>query len=238
MTGRRNPTHPRADNGSTPADCTIAPCAADPCADPAIEREDEELIACILELCSTDPQVVERASHDLVTRSRQPKVIQLQTYDGSRWATTGTATSRGSARGNEVWINRGQDCNLVKETIYHEVHHTTQPRSMSSRDREIDAFMQTEQWLIDRGLPGNEHLRMTAADGSTVADRAAIEAYVDRAYGYSSTTQRIVARENGGTTVALEDGTRRPAQAGDRFQYVPPQALCERLIPPERLSCP
>lgn len=240
MSRRRSPTPPTSGPGSPGAAAApvSTPCPPDPCSDPALDAADDALVACILELCATDPDIVRRASRDLVLYSRQPKRIELQTYDGSRWQTTRTATSLGTARGNRVWINRGRSCADTKETVYHEVHHTTQPRSMSSREREIDAYTRTEQWTIDRGLPGNPAYRTTRPDGTVVPDTAAIERHVDRSYGYSPTTQRIVARENGGATVVLEDGTRRPARAGDRFQHIPPQELCERRIAPNRLRCP
>jgi hypothetical protein len=204
----------------------------------ALSTEDDALIDCILELCSSDPEIVQRASSDLTLYSRRPKTIQLQTYDGTDWVTTRTVTSLGTARGSTVWINRGQECSQIKETIYHEVHHTRQPRSMTSREREIDAYTRTEQWMIDRGMPGNSRFRTRAADGGWVPNTAAIEEHVDRAYGYSRTTLRIVAREDGGATVVLEDGTRRQAQRGDTFQHTPPQDLQERRIPPDRLQCP
>lgn len=237
MSGRNSPSSPRSGSGaSSPVGCAVAPCSSDPCSDPQIDRQHQEMIDCILELCSTDPDIVQRAASDLTLYSRRPKTIQLQTYDGSDWRTTRTVTSRGTARGSTVWINRGQTCSDTKVTVYHEVRHTRQPAGMSSRDREIDAYTQTERWTIDRGLPG--HFRTTDGSGRSVPDSAAIRRHVDRSYGYSGTSQRIVARENGGSTVVLEDGTRRSAQPGDTFQYIPPQELCERRIDPNELRCP
>jgi hypothetical protein len=240
MTGRRAPTPPTSGPGcpTAPAAPTVTPCPPDPCADPSIDAEDDALISCILDLCATDPNVVCRAASDLQLYSRRPKRIELQEYDGSRWLTTRTVTSGGTTRGTQVWINRGESCDQTKDTVYHEVRHTRQPSTMSSRDRELDAYMTTEQWLIDRGLPGTPAFRTTRRDGTVAPNRAAIERHVDGAYGYSSTTLRIVSRENGGATVVLEDGTRRAAQSGDRYQYIPPQELCERRIPPGRLTCP
>ncbi len=213
------------------------PTPLDPCADPLLAHQDEDFFNCILELCATDPDIVEAADRDLTLYTRNPKVIELQTFNGSSWETTRRATSLGSARGSTIWVNRGQACSVTKNTIYHEVHHTRQPDSMSSRYKEIDAYLQTEQWLISRGIPGNGRFRTTV--GSTeIPNRTAIEAHVDQSYGYSDTTQRIVGRVDEGATVILEDGTQRPAQRGDNYQYIPPQELCERRAPPGRLQCP
>lgn len=232
------PTNPTSGSGATaPAEATT-PCHTDPCSDPKLDRQDDALVACILELCKTDPDVVKGTANDLILRSRNPKSIQLQTYNGHRWETTQTVTSLGSAQGNKIWINRGEVCHETKNTIYHEVWHTKQPASMLARDKEIDAFTATEQWLIDRKIPGTAAFRTKLPNGTEVPNRTAIESYVDKAYGYSSSNLRIVGRENGDATVVLEDGTKRPAQRGDKFQYTPPQNLCERRIMPNRLKCP
>lgn len=232
MSCRGTPTHP-----------TAGPSAGAPLNHPAIgcgsqiDCDDDRLIQCILELCRTDPDVVARARTDLTLYSRQPKRIELQRYQGGRWVTERVVTSGGTTRGTTVWINRGEDCTKTKETVYHEVTHTMPwQQPMSSRNREIDAYTRTAQWMIDRGIPGR--FQITNSDGTKSVDHAAIERHVDGAYGYSSGEQRIVGRQNSGNTVVLEDGTTRRAQEGDHFQYIPPQDLQERRIPPDRLRCP
>lgn len=231
------PNRPSA--GTTPAVCSTTPCPAGGSApgSPPSDPEDEALIRCILQLCRTDRDIVRRASRDLTLYSRRPKRIELQRYEGGRWVTRRTVISGGTTRGTEVWINRGEDCAETQETVYHEVMHTMpRQQSMNSRDREIDAYTRTAQWQIDRGVSGR--FQTTNPDGTRSVDRAAIIRHVDGAYGYSSGELRIVGRENGGRTVVLEDGTRRPAREGDQFQYRPPQDLQERRIPSDRLRCP
>jgi len=232
MSCRREPTHPlRGPNAASPLNCPSTGCVSQ------IDRDDELLIQCILQLCRTDPDIVARASGDLTLYSRQPKRIELQRYEGGRWVTKRTVTSGGTTRGTTVWINRGEDCAKTKEVVYHEVMHTMpRQQSMNSRDREIDAYTRTAQWMIDRGMEGR--FQRTNPDGTKSVDSAAIVRHVDGAYGYSSGELRIVGRENGGNTVLLEDGTRRAAREGDQFQYIPPQDLQERRIPPDTLRCP
>lgn len=201
--------------------------------------EDDALVDCILELCDTDPEIVKRAADKLTLYSVNPFTVETQTYDGAKWKTTEKATVRGYAQGDTIGINRRQDCSRTKGTLYHEVHHTKQDPKMSSRDREIDAYMQTEQWLIESEIPGTKDFRSTTADGRTIPNRKAIEQHVDKKYGYSSTTPRIIKTENGGKTVVFRDGKKRPARLGDRTQYIPPgQKLDKRRIPPEKLQCP
>ena len=116
------------------------------------------------------------------------------------------------------------------------MHTMPRQQSMNSRDREIDAYSRTAQWQIDRGMPGR--FQKTNPDGTKTVDSEAIISHVDGAYGYSSGELRIVDQENGGNTVVLEDGSKRPAKEGDYFQHIPPQDLQERRIPPDCLRCP
>jgi hypothetical protein len=221
---------PNGSPGNTCVNGTAPPCSG-------MSPEDEALIQCILQLCATDPDVVARARTSLTLYSRQPKQIQLQRYQQGHWVTTRTVTSGGTTRGTSVWINRGEDCTETKGTVYHEVTHTMPwQQSMNSRDREIDAYTRTTQWMINRGLPGD--FQTLNPDGTRSVDNAAIVQHVDGAYGYSSGVPRIVGRQNSGNTVVLEDGSTRPARDGDTFQYTPTQDLQERQIPPDRLQCP
>lgn len=177
--------------------------------------DDEAIIQCIRQLCRSDPAIVDRAANDLMLYSRKPMRVELQRYENGKWETKDTVTSLGTARGTTIWINRGEDCNKTKETVYHEVMHTMpHQQSMNSRDREIDAFTRTAQWQIDRRMTGR--FQMTNPDGTKSVDSQAIISFVDRVYGYSSGELRIVNLKNGGNTVVLEDGTTRPAREADR----------------------
>lgn|GEM_PF-5976459 len=167
--------------------------------------KDDALVDCILDLCATDPEIVEKAADKLTIYSRNPKRVEVLEYDGTKWRTIKKGTPPGTAgrKTKTIWINHREDCSQTKDTLYHEVHHTRQDPKMSSRDMEIDAYMQTEQWLIDRGIPGTEAFRSETTDGRTIPNRKEIEQHVDRNYGYSSTTPRIVRTENGGKTVVF-----------------------------------
>ncbi|MEJ6402924.1 hypothetical protein [Yoonia sp. 2307UL14-13] len=177
-------------------------------------------------------------------RSRDPKHVDILEYDGSNWNVARQVTSRGTARSNpdgsrSVWINRGEDCAQTQGTFFHEELHTRQPATMSSRDKEIEAHVETERWQIARGVPGSPSRRTTDAQGREVPDVAAITRQIDRSYGYSQGAPRIIGRSANGQTVTLEDGTTRAAQSGDRMQrQTPGQNLCEEPIDPALLTCP
>ena len=58
-----------------------------------------------------------------------------------------------------------------------------QPAAMGWPDpAEDDAYFNTEQWTIDRGLPGRPSLRTVDGKGKTVPDKAKIRTFVQKAY--------------------------------------------------------
>lgn len=231
LSGCSVPQDPLTSAGATdPAGKAVTACAK------GLDPADEALVECIRQLCATDPEIVARAADDLTLYARNPKKVELQRYENGKWVTKKTVTSGGTARGTKIWINRGEECSKTKEVVYHEVMHTMpRQQTMNSREAEIDAYTRTAQWEIDRGMPGQ--FQMTNPDGTKSVDDAAIIKHVDGAYGYGSGEKRVVDREDGGKTVRLEDGSRRPAKEGDYFQYTPPQDLNEQQIPPAKLRC-
>lgn len=251
MTGSPPSNPAKGPSKSAKKSCSTSPCAGK--LTPAQQRDQahEDLIKCILELCAKDGAVVAEASKKLTVNSREPKKMALEEFKNGKWEVVRNMTSGGSARGSEIWINRGEPCAKTKNTVFHEVRHTQQPNSMSSRDKELDAYKKTEEWTIQREkewikggkkgpAPPAGRFRTKDKAGNTVVDEAAIQKFVDKSYGYAPGKKRIVKTKNGGKTVVFSDGTSRKAQAGDRRQVILTSKadMHIRKIPPSRLKCP
>jgi hypothetical protein len=222
-----------------PVGSPTQPC---PLSKPPVKPGDEErLVKCILELCDKDRDVVAKARKlDLV--SRNPKKIVVHRFQGGKW-TEREVTSLGSASGRKVWLNRNLACDDLKDTIYHEVVHTDQPADMPPPQKEMDAYIKTEQWLISRGLPGNPGFRKIRPDGTETVNEDAIKKHVQDSYGYNipdgaPLPPQVTGRASDGHSVTLDDGTTRPAREGDAYKTVPSQDLQEARIPPDALQCP
>jgi hypothetical protein len=221
-----------------PVGSSTQPC---PLSKPSVRPEDKRLVDCILELCATDPDVVAKArSLELV--SRNPKKIIVHRFQGGRW-TQQEVTSLGSTSGRKVWLNRNLSCGDLKDTVYHEVVHTDQPADMPAPQKEMEAYIKTERWLISRGLPGTPDFRKTGPDGKEMVDEDAIKKHVEDSYGYNIPDNaplppQVTGQTPDGRSVTLDDGTSRPVREGDAYKTVPPQNLDETRIPPDALQCP
>lgn len=213
---------------------------------PPLSPADQELVDCILQLCKKDKDVVEKAGK-LTIYARNPKKVIAHKFTGGKW-TEEEKTSLGSAarETGQVWINRGMDCDTVKSTIKHETTHTDQDPKMDERLAEQEAYEKTEQWTIDRGLPGQagDAFRKRGLGGKLRVNVEAIKEHIRNSYGYNIpkaggpmplSVRRV---EDGGLTVVLSDGSKRAPEEGDGYKSVPPQDLDEQQIPPESLKCP
>lgn len=102
-------------------------------------------------------------------------------YDGTKW-TTRPFEAGGQDGSNIVGMVSTQINEEVAGTLFHESVHDGQPPGMAWRDKEIDAYTQTEQWTIDRGLPsqsGDGSFRKVDSAGNTVVDPAAVRRDID-----------------------------------------------------------
>ncbi|MEJ2404028.1 MAG: DUF4157 domain-containing protein [Candidatus Thiodiazotropha sp.] len=205
-------------------------------------------LPCILGiLCSADRPVI-----DALRGFDVEEVISIDVefweYNGSSWAVRETRHPNGAADSEasppEVKIIADRNCSLAVRTLIHEVRH--QHQSPGSRlQREGDAFHYTEQWMLDRGLPGyGNGFRSTDPNtGETTIDRAAVDTYVQQRYpGTTGAVNETVIGHRSGdnhTEIRAADGSRffRPPQAGDTH-WGEPNFQGRRRIPPQQWRCP
>jgi hypothetical protein len=137
-------------------------------------------------LCKSDPQVVADLSRTKVTTADSIHYDDPY-FDGKSW-TTKRFEAGGSANPatKEIMVLSGTSAETAATTFYHEVWHQNQPKGMGwPEPAEDDAYLHTEQWTIDQGLPGQQgdDLRMTdPATGKQVPDPAAIRKLVQNDY--------------------------------------------------------
>lgn len=224
----------------------------------ALGPDEEELIRCILELCESDPGLIEQIKGSKFY-ARDPKLRGRGQVGGATGVKHDTIVSGGShnAITHEVWINRRQKadpnnedvkevpyedwCKYAKRSVRHEGQHTQQAKTMHRCDKELEAFKETERWAISRELPGPAKFRIK---NTRMINAQEIQDHVESSYGCTFDrkgkaldVQVAAIREDG--TVKMDDGTIRQAQPGDTYTYdIPDQELNEKAIPPERLTCP
>lgn len=221
-----------------------------------LEDEDEELIRCILELCKSDPEVIEQIKGSKVI-SRNPKKMKVRTVDRKGNVVLSDAVSGGSHWPGTIWINRRKKvnpddekeelpdheawCMAAKRSIYHEAEHSRQDPKMHHCDKEMEAYKATETWAITRRIGGPPTFRR---GGGKVINPEGIQTFVEKNYtckfddkGKALPVQVDEILDDG--TVKMDDGSIREAQPGDvTAEPAPDQKLDEKRIPPERLECP
>ena len=116
-------------------------------------------------------------------------------YDGANWTTRtfeGGGSSSASLR--QIGLLSDASCSSAVDTIVHEIRHQNQPSGGTTLSNEFDAYRFTEQWLVDRGLPGRASFRGTdPVTGATIVNDAAIDTFV-RAQYPGPTTARTAGR--------------------------------------------
>jgi hypothetical protein len=138
-------------------------------------------------------------------------------------------------------------------TVYHEGWHAKQPSGLTGVvDAEKDAYINTEQWSISLGVPGqtftdaatgnDEDLRTTSGSGETIVDEPAAETLVRQEYGgVSSIPGESVLSRDGATDVLVRkaDGTEytRAASPGESVRGAVVMTN-EKKIEPKDLVCP
>lgn len=197
-------------------------------------------------LCSEDRQVVQDLTRFEVQEVSRIEVDRWE-YQPSSWSITETRTPSGAADAQatppEIKILSGRTCGQTARVIVHEVRHQNQ--SAGSRfQRERDAYTYTEEWAIDRGLPGYGN-RFRATDpvtGTQTVDQSAVDAYVRARYpGTGSPTETIVGHRGGDshTEISPVSGSNffRPPQAGDSH-WGDARFFGARTIPASTWTCP
>lgn len=134
-------------------------------------------VPCVLKvLCKFDGFVVKDLNKLNVNKYDRIQFMD-HVYDGKQWVLD-PFEAGGTAQGNNVTILSGESCESAATTLYHEWWHTTQPASMNHCDKEREAYTNTEEWTIVRGLGGQGDLRTKDSKGNDIADKSAIEAVV------------------------------------------------------------
>jgi hypothetical protein len=126
-------------------------------------------------------------------------------------------------------------------TFYHEIWHQNQPSGMSWEEKEIEAYVKTEEWTIKKGLPGqaaNNALRKQVG-GKWVPDPSKVTKYVRKHYPLPSNNKDpiVVGHDPRTGEAILDDYTRRPPKLGDT--YAGPRVVKgEKTIPGSVWKCP
>jgi hypothetical protein len=115
-------------------------------------------VDCVLKiLCVQDMDVVEQLANSTV------EVIDSMTYPGyeyhdGKWLPIPPFPGDGQSEPKlkKISLMRNEPCENIASTLYHEIRHQNQSPKMSRYDHEFDAYLTTEQWTIDRGLPSQE----------------------------------------------------------------------------------
>ena len=207
-------------------------------------------------LCANDRGLVDDVHNGVITLHGFNRVyFNDPYYDGSTW-TTQPFEAAGTSNGGITIVN-GQTNEEAATTLFHENVHHHQPAGWTWPEKEYDAYRQTEQWTIDRGLPsqqdpaGGYNFRTTDAHGNTVVDDAEVRRFVNDEYPVTSTPppavgppppipDQVVGRTASGDSILERaDGTTytRPPQAGDTYSG-PQLTEGTRLIDPSMFVCP
>jgi hypothetical protein len=208
-----------------------------------LNRTDPWNMACILEiLCPWNKNLVENVlpKFDIITFDS--RTFPTETWDGASWV-PGTFVSGGFKGGNKMGFSNTTSCEEFAFTVYHEGWHAQQPSSLTGVvDTEKDAYINTEQWSIDMGVPGQGGLRTKSGSGEDIVDEAASESLVRGAYGGVSSVpgERILHRV-GATNVRVRkpDSTEyeRPANPGESIRK-PVVMTNKKEIDPVDWKCP
>lgn len=214
-------------------------------------------LKCLLDiLCKKDKDVVQKAKKIKIV-GVDPLIYDDPIFKGGKW-TTKPFPAAGTQGGGKIQMVRNMSCEQAASTIYHEILHSDQPDSMSWPEKEYDAYKRTEQWTIDRGLPGqNPDFRKEIpmppgvfGPGRLGVDESAIKQAVDRDYPIvppstpgGPTPPQVVGKTADGKQVILQDSTgkqtKRLAQEGDTFPADKPRhPPNEKQLPPKDFKCP
>jgi len=147
-----------------------------------------------------------------------------------------------------VVMVRGRPCNDAAQTLFHEVRHQRQPEEMrkSTFQMELDAYIETEKWAIQRGFPEpkrNKSFRKAGPNGTTVPDEAVIREFVVAKYGGPDAGGEEVVghKEPNKTEYKAADGSKghfRDSHENDSHLEMNPTLDNEEVIPPNTWQCP
>ena len=201
-------------------------------------------VPCLLGiLCEQDRTVVDLMRTTTDFRSVDHFEVDEWRFKDGRWDTWIRTNTAGINRSSEnlIVMRTDRTCSEAASTLFHETHHQGQDVTVPWADREIEAYTTTEQWTIERGLPGRQELRMRdPVTGAVVPDPTAIEEHVRGYPGLATAGETVIGKtDDGQTRVRRDDGsefTRAPVE-GDRFR-IRIRRIDEERIDPEQWVCP
>jgi len=204
---------------------------------------------CILRaLCPNDAGVV--ADLQKLTVKAADKITDnLWTFKQGQWTKRPVhPVGMNQADDKLVVMVRGRPCNDAVQTLFHEVRHQRQPAEMrkSTFQMELDAYIETEKWAIQRGFEEpkrKKSFRKTGPGGAVVPDEAVIREYVVARYGGPDAGGEEVVghKEPNETEFKAADGTKghfRPSHENDTHLEMNPALDNEEVIPPKSWQCP
>ena len=206
-------------------------------------------VACVLKImCPKDKAIVDQLAKTKIV------VVDDNFYDdpffnGKKW-TTKRFPAGGGWNGTELVVRSDTTCEGAADTLFHELWHKNQPPGMGwPEPSEDDAYFNTEQWLIDRGLPGEPAFRKKdPVTGKTVPDKKAIRDFVQSTYPgppppIKGKKQPIpVGKDAKKNQTLVEDPVTgktswRASKKGDTFAG-PETRVNEKISDPAKWSCP
>lgn len=202
-------------------------------------------------LCPWNKHLVEDVLPSLNIITFDSRKFPTETWNGTTWV-PGTFESGGFTSGTNMGFLNTTTCQEMALTIYHEGWHAQQPSSLTGVvDTEKDAYINTEQWSISAGLPGEtfldpstgtiRSLRTTRA-GETVVNEPAAERLVRLEYGGVSAIpgERVLSRVGASNVrVRRPNGSEyiRPARIGESVRGAVTMTN-QHTIDPASWTCP
>jgi Domain of unknown function (DUF4150) len=180
-------------------------------------------------LCPKDSGLVTTLGQMKVTTSDGIKHYDWK-FSGGQWVQEyGEVDAYYNPNDDSITLDRNLSCMDAARGLYHELWHRGQ-KGGTAREREIDAFTQTELWTIARGFAGIPGFRKP--DGTI--NTAVIEAAVDGHYSIPKTPPPA---QPPGPAIAVPPSTPPPAAATPP-PSTPPAAPPPPSAPPPSVPPP
>lgn len=229
----RTPSHPSSGAAALQDhDSPVSSCAAAKTIPP-------ELVPIVRMLCSSKKKdgtqkTKKEMAADRVTLGRlkhlkiklcDPYKVKVRRYEKGEWhQSEQEAGGFEDEETGEVTIVRGQSEQDTAVSLIHESMHVGQDTSLPQLDRDVDARVKTEHWLIAHQLPESE--KNFRKDGEP--DQQGITKFVKQYYSASHLSNPRAIRWQGSIVDGVDDnGKTRPAQDGDVVQERdPPTNVC------------
>ena len=162
------------------------------------DLSDDWSVDCVLEImCPWNSHIVENILPGFTIYMYEDFEIPQKEWNGSEWIDNPMHPRAYHWPGNnEIGFRSNLSCNEIVIALYHEAWHAQQPPELIevTLDREMNAFINTEQWSIDIGISGQidessssdvTSLR-SETDGQAEVDEEQVRQHVRQRYGGAS----------------------------------------------------